>query len=405
VVHHIVLAYSGGLDTSVGVHWLKEKHHAAVTCVLLDLGQNLGDLEAARERALRNGAEDCIIVDVKARFATDYVAPAILANARYEGAYPLATALGRPLIARTLVEVARGLGADAIAHGCTGKGNDQVRIEAAIAALAPDLVVLAPQRTDPMTRDAVLRYAQKHDLQVPPVKRSPYSVDENLWGRSVEGHDLEDPAVPVPEDAYSLTADPTTAPAEGAAFTLTFHAGLPIELDGKRLPLDTLIAKLNAIVGPQGIGRIDHVENRLVGIKTREVYEAPAAVAILTAKRALETLTLTRDEDHLKPFIEQTFASCVYDGKWFHPVMQPIAAFVKAVQAHVTGSVTLHACRGNLVVLSRSSPEGLVDKALATYEDGDSFHHEAATGFIELWALPQVVAARARRTQLAKVQP
>ncbi len=393
---HIVLAYSGGLDTSVAVHWLKHHHDAQVTAVLVDLGQPLASLEDAKARAVANGAEDCVVVDAKQEFAERFLAPAIHANALYEDAYPLATALGRPLIAETLVQVAAEVGADAVAHGCTGKGNDQVRIEAAVLALAPHLEVLAPQRTNPMTRDAVLRYAEAHDLSLPPLKDSPYSVDENLWGRSVEGHDVEDPASAVPEDAYAWTASPQAAPDAPGTFTLTFQAGLPVALDGQTLPLHELIATLNDLAGAHGVGRIDHVENRLVGIKTRELYEAPAAACVLAAKKALEALVLTRDEAQIKAPLEQTFSNLVYDGKVFHPALTGLQAYFAQTHQVTSGSVTLQAYKGGLTVLSRSSDQSLVDAGLATYADGDAFHHEASTGFIELWTLPQVVLAKKR---------
>ncbi|MGB1586450.1 MAG: argininosuccinate synthase [Thermoplasmatota archaeon] len=396
MVQHILLAYSGGLDTSVAIHWLKQHHHAKVTCALIDVGQPLPGIEDAKERARQNGAEAIHIVDAKQAFVEDYLAPAIQANALYEGAYPLATALARPLIAKELVHLAAQVGADAIAHGCTGKGNDQVRIECGIHALAPNLTVLAPQRSHPMTRDEVLRYADQHNLALPPAKNSPYSIDENLWGRSAEGHDIEDPASIVPEAAYAWTQAPQAAPETPGTVAIQFQGGIPVALDGVALPLEALIAKLNEFAGHHGVGRIDHVENRLVGIKTREAYEAPAATAILVAKAALENLTLTRDEAHLKPQLEQTFANLVYDGKWFHPVMQPVQAFISAVQQHVTGIVTLQLYKGQAMAIRSTSKQALFDEALATYKDGDAFHHQAAEGFIELWGLPQVVANKTR---------
>lgn len=396
MTEHIVLAYSGGLDTSVAVHWLAHHHDAKVTAVMVDLGQPIASLDEARARALQNGAEDCIVVDAKEELALRFLAPAIQANALYEGAYPLATALGRPLIAEKLVQVALEVGADAVAHGCTGKGNDQVRIEAAVRALAPQLEVLAPQRTHPMTRDEVLRYAEANDLELPAIQHSPYSVDENLWGRSVEGHDIEDPASAVPENAYTWTTDPQVAPETPRVVTLTFEHGLPVALNGLPMPLHELIAHLNNLVGHHGVGRIDHVENRLVGIKTREIYEAPAAVTILAAKNALEGLCLTRDEVQIKGPLEQKFSELVYDGKFFHPATAALGAFFQTLHSHTNGSVTLQAYKGGLTVLSRSSQDSLVDVGLATYADGDQFHHQASTGFIELWTLPLAVLAQKR---------
>ncbi len=397
---HIVLAYSGGLDTSVAVHWLKQQHGADVTCVLIDLGQPIKGLDEAVARAYHNGAKNVVVIDAKQEFCDQHIAPAIQANAMYEGRYPLATALGRPLIAKKLVEVALEVGADAIAHGCTGKGNDQVRIEAGIKALAPHITCLAPQRTHPMSRPEVLRYAEKHGLQLPPIKNNPYSVDENLYGRSCEGNDVEDPANAVPEAAYAWTSSPFDAPNTPATFTLGFKAGVPVTLDGQAMPLETMVHELNAIAGSHGIGRIDMVENRLVGIKTREVYEAPAAIAILTAKQALESLVLTRDEAQAKPAIEQQYAQLVYDGKWFTPVKGAMDAFIQTMQATVTGTVKVQAYKGSLTVLGTESPNALFDEALATYDDGDSFHHQDATGFIAIYTLPQVVAAKARGTTL-----
>lgn len=394
---HIVLAYSGGLDTSVGVHFLKHHHDAKITCALIDLGQTQADLQAAADRAVANGAEQCIIVPAKDLFADHYVAPAIQANALYEGAYPLGTALNRPLIAKALVAVARQVGADTVAHGCTGKGNDQVRIEAGVAALAPDLVCLAPQRDHPMTRTQAIAYAKEHGLALPPMKESsPFSIDENIWSRSAEGGDIEDLSVPVPEEAYGLTANPADAPDIPVTVTVGFQNGLPVALDGITLTLTQIIEQLNATAGAHGIGRIDHVENRLVGIKSREVYEAPAAHTILAAKKALETLTLTKEEYQLKPFIEQQFAGFVYNGQWYAPAMEAVNAFIQKVQANVNGTVTLQLFKGNITVQSRASAQSLYDTDLATYGNADSFDHRAAKGFIQIWSLPQKVVAASR---------
>ncbi len=390
---HIVLAYSGGLDTSVATHWLAQQHDAQVTCVLVDLGQDTDDLDEARTRALANGAKDCLIVPATEAFAKGWLAPAIEANAVYEDAYPLATALARPLIAAKLVEAADTVGADAIAHGCTGKGNDQVRIETSIKALDPSLTILAPQRTDAMTRDQAIAYAEEHDLELPVLDGSPYSVDENLWGRSVEGGDLEDPGQPVPEAAYAWTTSPQDAPDEPLTLTLTFAKGIPVALDGEALPLHELIAQLNTQAGQHGVGRIDHVENRLVGIKSREVYEAPAAQAILTAKQALETLVLTRDTYQFKPALEAKLAQLVYDGLWYTPTVQALNAFFDQVNQPVTGTVTLQAYKGSLTVTGRHAHASLYDEGLATYGPADGFDHQAATGFIDIWSLPVTTAA------------
>ncbi|MFO1533683.1 MAG: argininosuccinate synthase [Thermoplasmatota archaeon] len=394
---HIVLAYSGGLDTSVMIHWLKENHGAKVTCAMLDLGQGAGALAEAKARALANGAADCIILPAKEEFANDFLAPAIRANAMYEGVYPMATAIGRPLIAKKLVEAVRQAGGDAVAHGCTGKGNDQVRIEAGVKALMPGLACLAPQRSHPMTRVATVAYAEEHGLEVPQLKRSTYSTDENLWGRSIEGGDTEDPAHPVHEDAYLWTTSPQNAPDAPATLSITFQAGIPVALDGKALPLWDLVAQVGKAAGAHGVGRIDHVENRLVGIKSREIYEAPAAVTVLFAKKALESLTLTKEEMKLKPFLEQKFSENVYDGLWYAPVMQALRAAIDTMQAHVTGTVQVQLYKGNVSLLGRTSPLSLFKDNLATYGTADSFNHQASEGFIEIWSLPTETANAVRQ--------
>jgi argininosuccinate synthase len=394
---HIVLAYSGGLDTSVAVHFLKNHYGAKITCALIDLGQTPEEIQAASDRAVANGAEGCIVVPAKQLFAAAYVAPAIQANALYEGAYPLGTALNRPLIAKALVAVARQVGADAVAHGCTGKGNDQVRIEAGVAALAPDLVCLAPQRDQPMTRTQAIAYANEHGLALPEIHGGKaYSIDENIWSRSAEGGDIEDLSLPVNEAAYGLTVAPEDAPDTPTEIMLTFEAGLPIALDGTPLPLDQLIESLNAQAGAHGIGRIDHVENRLVGIKSREIYEAPAAITIFKAKQALETITLTKEEYQTKPFMEQKFAEYVYNGQWYAPVMDAVNAFIQTTQAHVNGTVTLKLYKGTCTVVARESNGSLYDTDLATYGNADAYDHQSAKGFIQVWSLPQKVTAKAR---------
>jgi argininosuccinate synthase len=385
------------------VHWLKTHHDAQVTAALLDLGQGKAHLEEARSRAIANGAQQCIILPAKEEFANDFLAPAIRANAMYEGVYPMATAIGRPLIAKKLVEAVQRVGGDAVAHGCTGKGNDQVRIEAGVKALLPGMACLAPQRSHPMTRVATVEYAQKHGLQVPHLKRSTYSTDENLWGRSIEGGDTEDPAHAVHEDAYLWTASPQKAPSTPGAIELEFLAGIPVKLNGKALPLWDLVDQLNRLAGAHGIGRIDHVENRLVGIKSREIYEAPAAVTVLFAKRALEALTLTKEEMKLKPYLEQRFSENVYDGLWYAPVMQALRAAIDTIQQNVSGAVRVQAYKGNLSLLGRTSPRSLFKDNLATYGTQDAFNHHASEGFIEIWSLPTETANAVRSgTQAAK---
>jgi argininosuccinate synthase len=402
VPKHIVLAYSGGLDTSVMVHWLKVNHKAKVTCAMLDLGQGAEALADAKKRAMANGAEACIILPAKEEFANDFLAPSIRANAMYEGVYPLATAIGRPLIAKKLVEAVQIAGGDAVAHGCTGKGNDQVRIEAGVKALMPGLVCLAPQRSHPMTRVATVEYATKYKLQVPQLKRSTYSTDENLWGRSIEGGDTEDPAHPVHEDAYLWTVSPQRAPDKAETLELEFEKGIPVKLNGKALALWDLVGKVGKTAGAHGVGRIDHVENRLVGIKSREIYEAPAAVTVLFAKKALEALTLTKEEMKLKPMLEQKFSENVYDGLWYAPVMKAIRAAIDEMQSHVSGTVRLQLYKGNVSLLGRTSPLSLFKDNLATYGTKDSFNHQASEGFIEIWSLPTETANAVRQGQKTK---
>jgi argininosuccinate synthase len=404
VPKHIVLAYSGGLDTSVMIHWLRQQHKAKVTAAILDLGQGKDALEDARRRAIANGASNFVVLPAKEEFANDFLAPSIRANAMYEGVYPLATAIGRPLIAKKLVEAVQQVGGDAVAHGCTGKGNDQVRIEAGVKALMPGLTCLAPQRTHPMTRVAAVEYAQRHGLEVPQLKRSTYSTDENLWGRSIEGGDTEDPAHPVHEDAYLWTVSPQKAPDTPGSIEIQFEAGLPVALDGKRLPLWDLVAKVGKTAGAHGIGRIDHVENRLVGIKSREIYEAPAAVTILFAKKALEALTLTKEEMKLKPMLEQKFSENVYDGLWYAPVMSALRAAIDTMQQHVAGTVRLQLYKGNVSLLGRTSSLSLFKDNLATYGTKDAFNHQASEGFIELWSLPTETANAVRQGQKDKAK-
>jgi argininosuccinate synthase len=402
VPKHIVLAYSGGLDTSVMIHWLQKQHNAKVTAAILDLGQGKASLDEAGKRAKANGAEHFVVLPAKEEFANDFLAPSIRANAMYEGVYPMATAIGRPLIAKKLVEAVQQVGGDAVAHGCTGKGNDQVRIEAGVKALMPGLVCLAPQRSHPMTRVAVVEYAQKHKLQIPQLKRSTYSTDENLWGRSIEGGDTEDPAHAVHEDAYLWTKSPQKAPNTPGTVELQFEAGLPVALNGKKLPLWDLVDQLNKLAGEHGVGRIDHVENRLVGIKSREIYEAPAAITVLFAKKALEALTLTKEEMKLKPMLEQKFSENVYDGLWYAPVMAALRAAIDVIQQNVSGTVKLQLYKGNVTLLGRTSPRSLFKDNLATYGTKDAFNHQASEGFIEIWSLPTETANAVRQGQSKK---
>lgn len=384
----IALAYSGGLDTSVIVRWLVENHGVEVITVTGDLGQKkeLIDIEA---KALKSGASGAYILDLADEFVEGYVFPALKAGALYEGVYPMATSLGRPLLAKSLVEIARREGCDAVAHGCTGKGNDQVRFEAAVAALAPDLNIVAPLRDWEFTsREDEIAYCEKHDIPVAATRSSPYSIDENLWGTSIECGALEDPRVSPPADAWQRTVSPEDAPQSPAEVSIEFHQGIPIAINGELLPGVDLIDRLNELGGAHGIGRIDLVENRLVGIKSREVYEAPAATILHCAHDELERLTLDRDTAHYKRKLANDYADLVYNGLWFSPLRHALDAFVDATQERVSGTVVIKLYKGNLTVQSRWSPYSLYDPELATYTDADTFDHKASAGFITIYSLP-----------------
>jgi argininosuccinate synthase len=388
VKKQVVLAYSGGLDTSVLIAWLRERHDLEVVALCADLGQP-GDLDFIREKALKVGAVDSVAVDAKREFAEEFVLPSLQANALYEKKYPLATALARPLIARMLVEEARKRGAAAVAHGCTGKGNDQVRFDLTVMALAPELEIIAPLRGDfCMSREEEIEYAKERGIPVPTTLQSPYSVDENLWGRSCEAGVLEDPWTEPPEDAYAWTVSPAAAPDQPAYVEVEFEAGSPVALDGKRLPLEELIAELNRVAGAHGVGRVDMIEDRLVGIKSREIYEAPAAAVLIEAHRALESLTLTREALHFKPVLEDKFAAMVYFGLWYDPLRTALQAAVRALQETVTGVARVKLFKGNATVVGRKSPSSLYDYGLATYDRSDVFDHGCSEGFIRLWGLP-----------------
>jgi argininosuccinate synthase len=382
----VVLAYSGGLDTSVCLKWL-EQRGATPYALYLDLGQGepAGDV---REKALDIGATDAFVRDARAEFAKAYVAPAIRANALYGGKYPLFTALGRPLIARKLVEAAREVGATHIAHGSTGKGNDQVRFDVTAASIAPDLTVVAPVRDWNMNRPEEIAYAREHGVPVPVTTASPYSVDANLWGRSIEAGPLEDPDHEPAEDVFELTVAPEEAPDEPQYVELGFEQGLPTSLEGEELALVELIARLNELAGAHGVGRVDMIEDRLVGIKSREIYEAPAALTIIQAHRELETLTLTKDVLRFKSFAEQRYAELTYDGLWFTPLRAALDAFVDETQKTVTGTVRLKLYKGSSTVVGRTAPLALYSKELATYDPHSTFDEASAAGFIALWGLP-----------------
>jgi argininosuccinate synthase len=381
----VVLAYSGGLDTSVCVKWL-EQQGAEPYALYLDLGQGEPS-EDVKAKALQIGATDAFVQDARAEFAGEYVAPAIKANALYGGKYPLFTALGRPLIAKKLVEAAREVGATHIAHGSTGKGNDQVRFDVTTASIAPDLTVVAPVRDWKMSRPEEMAYAEEHGIPVPTTKESPYSVDENLWGRSIEAGPLEDPNHEPTEDVFALTTSPEDAPDEPQYVEIGFQEGLPTTLEGEEVPLADLISELGDVAGANGVGRIDMLEDRLVGIKSREIYEAPAALAIIAAHRDLETLTLTRDVLRFKTAVEQRYAELTYEGLWFTPLKSALDAFVAETQKTVTGTVRLKLYKGNSTVVGRKSPNALYSEDLATYDPNSTFDEAAAAGFIALWGL------------------
>jgi argininosuccinate synthase len=390
----VVLAYSGGLDTSVAVAWLREQHDAEVVTLTVDLGG--GSLrEGVERRAMSAGASRAYVVDARERFLTDFVWPHLQANALYQGVYPLATALARPLIAQLLVEVARREAADAVAHGCTGKGNDQVRFDVATHALDPGLEVVAPMRVGMgLTRAQSIDYAAERGIEVPITKASPYSIDVNLWGRSIETGVLEDPWVAPPADVYEWTVDPVKAP-EAVEITIGFEGGVPVELDGERLGPVELVERLHALGGAHGVGRVDHVEDRLVGIKSREIYEAPAAAILHAAHRALESLTLTKDTLRFNRLVAHELAQLVYDGLWFSALSRDLRQYVASSQRVVSGEVRLRLDHGQAILVGRRSPLSLYDEKLATYDEGDAFDHAAAVGFIEIFGLPlRVEAAR-----------
>ncbi len=388
-----VLAYSGGLDTSVAIRWIKEHYDLDVITLTVDLG-NERDLPAIAARAKQIGAIKALVVDGRADFVRYFVWPALQAGAIYEGQYPLATALARPLIARLLVEVARAEGAVAVAHGCTGKGNDQVRFDVSINTLAPDLKIIAPVREWSMTRDNEIAYAAEHGIPLKVTSASPYSVDQNLWGRSIECGVLEDPWIEPPEEVYAWTK--SSGPAEPAYVEISFEQGMPVALNGEEIDGVTLIETLNKLAGEYGIGRIDHIENRLVGIKSREVYEAPAAVVLHTAHRALESLTLSRDQARFKEIVAAEYARLIYNGQWYSALHQDLATYVQSTQRFVSGVVRVKLSQGHCAVVGRKSEHSLYNHSLATYDTGDQFDHQAALGFIKLWGLPLTTQAQAQ---------
>ncbi len=387
----VLLAYSGGLDTSVAIPWIREHYRADVVTLTVNVGQQ-GELTGAIARARRNGAHDARLVDLRERFVTEFLWPAVQANALYEGIYPLSTALARPLIARALVEEARAVGADAVAHGCTGKGNDQVRFDVAVRTLGPGLDVIAPVREWNMNRTDEIAYARAHDLEIRVSPERSYSIDENLWGRSIEGGRLEDADTPAPEEVFDWTGHPELWPKEPERLTVEFAGGTPVAIDGRRVAPVALVEEMNRRAGAHGVGRIDHVEDRVVGIKSRETYECPGAVALLEAHRALEGLVLPRDLLQFKAGVDRRFGDLVYEGFWFSPLREALQAFVAATQPVVTGTVTLRLHQGSVRAVARRSPYSLLSHELATYEATSTFPQELAVGFIHLYGLANQLA-------------
>jgi argininosuccinate synthase len=399
VKQRVVLAYSGGLDTSVAIGWIADATGAEVVAVAVDVGQGGEDLETIRRRALDCGAVEAYVADAREEFAEEYCLPALKANALYLDRYPLVSALSRPLIVRHLVAAARQHEATTVAHGCTGKGNDQVRFEVGIASLAPDLTCIAPVRDLALTRDKAIDYAEKHRLPIETTKKNPFSIDQNVWGRAVETGFLEDIWNAPTEQVYSYTADPTT-PREPDEVVITFEAGAPVAIDGVKVSVLEAIQRLNERAGAQGVGRLDLVEDRLVGIKSREVYEAPGAIALITAHQELENVTLERETARFKRGVEQRWGELAYDGLWFSPLRRALDAFVEDTQRYVSGDVRLVLHGGRATVTGRRSEASLYDFGMATYDSGDTFDQSMARGFIELFGLPAKLAA-ARDLRLA----
>ena len=392
----LILAYSGGLDTSVAIAWLKKDYDVIAVC--LDVGEGK-DLEFIHDKALSIGAVESHVLDVKDEFAEEYVLPALQAHAYYEQKYPLVSALSRPLISKKLVEMAHKTGATAIAHGCTGKGNDQVRFEVAISALDPALKVVAPVREWKWAREEEIKFAIEHGVPVPANLDSPYSVDQNLWGRANECGVLENPWNEAPEDAFGITVAVEDAPDTPEYVDIEFKEGKPVAINGQEMKLAALIQKLNVMAGANGVGRIDHVENRLVGIKSREIYECPGAVTLLAAHKEIEDLTLVREVSHFKPIMENELSNLIYNALWFSPATKAIMAYIKETQKVVNGTAKVKLYKGSARVVARKSPNSLYDENLATYTAADSFDQDAAIGFIKLWGLPTQVNAQVNHSK------
>jgi argininosuccinate synthase len=404
-VKKVVLAYSGGLDTSVAVAWLREQHDAEVVTLTVDVGG--GSMrEGVAQRAISAGASKAYVVDGRDRFVRQFVFPSLQANAKYQGIYPLATALARPLIAQLLVEVAERERADAVAHGCTGKGNDQVRFDVAVRALDPKLEVVAPMRVGMgLSREQEIDYAIERGIEIPITKKSPYSVDHNLWGRSIETGILEDPWQTPPADVYEWTVDPGAAPGIPTEVIIRFEGGVPVALDGEVIPPVELVERLNALGGRHGVGRIDHVEDRLVGIKSREIYEAPAAAILHIAHAALEGLTLSKEQLRFNRLVSDELAQATYDGIWFSALHRDLREYVASSQRVVNGEVRLRLDHGNAVIVGRRSDDSLYDRALATYDAEDAFDHAAAVGFIRIFGLPLKTEAARHGSAWSWTQP
>jgi argininosuccinate synthase len=383
----VVLAYSGGLDTSAAIKWLQENHNLDVIAVTIDVG-NERDFSIVRQKALDIGAVKAVVIDAKELFVKYFILPALQADALYEGQYPLATALSRPLMAKLIVDIALEEEAIAVAHGCTGKGNDQVRFDVGINALAPDLKIIAPAREWGMTREETIEYARHHNISIPITANSPYSIDENLWGRSIECGVLEDPWNEPPEEIFTLTRSPQEAPNEPGYVEIGFKRGVPVTIDGIDVESISLIRRLNEIAGVHGVGRVDHIENRLVGIKSREIYEAPAALVLLQAHQALESMTLSKDQLRFKQLVAVEYADLIYNGLWFNSLSRDLSAYVTSSQQHVTGTIRLKLFKGNSSIVGRKALRSLYNIGLATYDKGDQFDHSSAVGFINLWGLP-----------------
>ena len=393
MAQRVVLAYSGGLDTSVGIGWLKDATGKEVVAMAIDVGQGGEDMEVIRQRALDCGAVESVVINAQSEFADDYIMPALKANALYQKRYPLVSAISRPLIAKYLAKTAKELGADTVAHGCTGKGNDQVRFEASVAAISPELTSIAPIRDLALTRDKALEYAAEHNLPIAQSKKSPYSVDQNVWGRAVETGFLEDPWNAPIDDLYTYTQDPDVL-REPTEVIIKFDQGIPVAIDGVSYSAIEMVKKMNELAGAHGVGRIDIVEDRLVGIKSREIYEAPAGIALIQAHEELENLTLERDVNRFKKGIEDKWATMVYEGLWFSDLKRSLDVFIDHTQKYVSGEIRLKLRGGRAVVTGRRSEQSLYDFNLATYDTGDSFDSSLAKGFIELWALPSKISAR-----------